>query len=170
MDCLIYVCSASFLTQSSIEFCSSASLYTGRLNTCYTFLFIEVKINQHQLPVLQELKTKHAFFTVWFPFDILVKTRKKMWHSIKPESSNAKLSPNMLWQQQEAKEFPVVYVEEYSVHFSYEVNPSYPSSGAVVLIKYFDMIILTYIPYHMLEITVPIHDQGKQKLIKEYSK
>lgn len=31
------------------------------------------------------------------------------------------------------------------------------------------MIIPTYIPDHILEITVPIHDQGKQKLVMEYS-
>lgn len=43
MDCLIYICSASFLAQSSIEFHSSASFYTGRLNTCCTFLLIEDK-------------------------------------------------------------------------------------------------------------------------------
>lgn len=31
------------------------------------------------------------------------------------------------------------------------------------------MIIPTYNPNHIFEITVPIHDQGKQKLVKEYS-
>lgn len=89
---------------------------------------------------------------------------------MKLESSNAKLSPNMLWQQQEAKELLDVYVEEYSMCFSYDVNPFYLSNGAIVLIEYFDMIIPTYIPYHILKITVSIHDQGKQKLVKEYNK
>ena len=67
----------------------------------------------------------------------------------------------MLWEQQKAKELPVIYMEEYSVNFFYEVNPSYTSSGEVVFIKSFYMIIPTYIPHHTLEITVPIHDQGK---------
>lgn len=75
----------------------------------------------------------------------------------------------MLWQQQEAKELPVIYIEEYSMHFFYEVNPSYTGNGAIIFIKSFYMIIPTYIPYRILEITVPIHDQGKQKLVKEYS-
>lgn len=53
-------------------------------------------------------------------------------------------------------------MEEYSMHLFYELNPFCTSNGAIVFIKSFVMITPAYMPYHILEIPIPIHDEGKK--------